>query len=152
MIPVIISAAIFTAVLLYSMFRYQRFDSVSALYYKFPSKHRRLLFWLWFMFYSTPLLLVAQSGFLVFAVAGLWYVATAAAYKDSGMTSTVHYSGAVASILFGMLYIGVTLGEWWPVAMFFAAAFIITYMKPFARTLYVEVVAYYIIVFSLLMF
>ena len=152
MIPVIISSTIFTVVLLFSLFRYSGIDSVSSIYYKFPEKHRRMFFWLWFILFSSPLLILAQSGLLVLAVGGLWFVATAAAYRESGMTPTVHYVGAGVSILSLMLYIGFTFGAWWLVAIFFAGSFLITYLRPFATTLYIELLAIYIGFLSLLIF
>jgi hypothetical protein len=141
-----LSLFVFTGYLLFISVKYRRLESISASFYALPERHR-YVFTLALWGFAMPVMMASTSAFQFLAGAGICFVGAAAAYKEE-LTNTVHYAGAVSGIVFGMIHL-VIVGLWYMAAIY-GLFFVLALLKSKRPVFWVEVVAFYIIVVSLI--
>jgi len=145
----LLSVAIFTVYLVFVVSRYGLLASFSDSYYKLPDRWK-------FLFYFTLLgtaipLMIATSHWLMFlAGIAICYTGAAAGFKDDPITKSVHFAGVFIGFPLAMLYLCL-IGLWIPVAFTTAMSIAYWFIDRETRILFIEVLCYYTIIFSLLL-
>lgn len=125
-------------------------DSLSETFYLIGGQAKQWAFMLFFIGFTLPFMMASEHALQFIAGGLLWWVSAAAAYKEEGITGTVHYLAAVGSIVCGFLLLIIFYKLWIPVLLFFVIWFIIGDEVENRKTWYVELSAFYVIAISLL--
>jgi len=146
---IILAAAILTVYVVGITIRFGWLPSLSESFYKLDKwESYGWLFTVTLMGVSFLLLLATLSPLIFFAMAGIWWVACAAEFKDN-ITSTVHYLSAVIGFAFAMLYLWL-IGFWISVAIAAILCVIIWFAFPKIRILLIELALFGTLIISLI--
>lgn len=124
--------------------RYGVQDSISDSWYALEKKHALFTLFLWGIGFSMCVVGgLTENGFYFFSGAFLCFTGAAAEFKQD-MTKTVHYVGAVGSIV--LAFAGLLInGSWIPLALFVVGAVVMYRSKKVThKTWWIECLAFFI--------
>jgi hypothetical protein len=157
LISIIISFVIFTSYITYIAINYGVLPSVSDSYYSLP-KHRRWLFTITFWSFSFPLIIAGETGLMFLAGASICFTGAAPAFdpdreanKSSTMQRKVHIMSAIVGITASVFAIFFNFGASVIGIITLGSIIALKLLKVNNVTWWIEVVAYYAILSTLLL-
>jgi len=141
---------IFITYLTFVISKYGILNTISESYYKL-SEAMNFLFTLFCWGVGFPLFIGHPQALFIASGTFLSFVGAAAMYRmDDKATQIIHTTGAIGSILFGFLGLGIHLHVWYPFILYLLSIIAIKILKIKNPTWWIETFAFIFIILGLI--